>query len=205
MEIFDISPLINPDLAVFPGDVRFTRKIAKTYAKGDTYELSSMDATLHLGSHTDAPIHYHRAGRDISEQPLDIYMGPAQVLDFSRKLEIGLGDIKIKKVEAERVLLKTGTFDPYIWNDVFAFVHPDVVAYLAETGVRLIGIDTPSLDPSDSKTLDAHHAIYKRDLAILEGIVLDGVEEGLYELIALPLKIEGGDASPVRAVLRRQK
>jgi arylformamidase len=108
-----------------------------------------------------------------------------------------------RAVGARRVLFRTGTFpDPRRWNDDFASLSPSLVDSLRERGVILIGIDTPSVDPFDSKALEAHHAFARNDMAILEGLVLDAVPEGEYELIAPPLRLRGGDASPVRAVLR---
>ena len=102
------------------------------------------------------------------------------------------------------VLLATGTFPhPEQFNEDFAALSPELVEALHRQGVRLIGIDTPSVDPFPSKELPAHQAFLRRDMAILEGLVLKDVPEGVYELIALPLKLVGFDASPVRAILRR--
>ncbi|HEY8131148.1 MAG TPA: hypothetical protein VII12_04600, partial [Thermoanaerobaculia bacterium] len=108
-----------------------------------------------------------------------------------------------KVVSAPRVLLRTGTFpDPRNWNNDFASLSPALVDDFYQHGVMLIGIDTPSVDPFDSKALEAHQAFARNDMAMLEGLVLDHVEEGEYELIAPPLRLRGADASPVRAVLR---
>ena len=105
-------------------------------------------------------------------------------------------------IVAPRVLLRTGTFpDPDAWNADFAALSPELVAWLHERGVRLVGLDTPSVDPQDDRLLESHTAIAARDMAILEGVVLDHVPPGVYTLIALPLKLAGADASPVRAVL----
>jgi len=105
-------------------------------------------------------------------------------------------------VQAPRLLLRTGSYpDPTRFNPGFASLSPALVHVLADQGVVLVGIDTPSVDPFDSKALESHQAILHRDLAILEGLVLDAVAPGLYTLIALPLRIPGADASPVRAVL----
>ncbi len=102
-----------------------------------------------------------------------------------------------------RVLLRTYEHAPTTtWDSAFCAVAPETIDLLAAHGVKLIGIDTPSLDPQDSKTMDAHHRIRAHRMAILEGIVLDAVAPGDYELIALPLKFATLDASPVRAVLR---
>ena len=106
-------------------------------------------------------------------------------------------------IRTERVLLATGTYpDPTRFSSDFAALEPALIEHLWARGVRLVGVDTPSVDPFDSKDLPAHHAILQHDMAILEGLALAGVPEGLYELIALPLRLVGFDASPVRAVLR---
>jgi arylformamidase len=101
-----------------------------------------------------------------------------------------------------RVLLRTYRNTPTAWDSAFTAIAPATIDLLHAHGVRLIGLDTPSLDSEQSKTLDSHQRVRAHRMAILEGIVLDDVAEGDYELIALPLKIRGCDASPVRAVLR---
>ena len=104
--------------------------------------------------------------------------------------------------DVPRVLFKTSSFpDPNEWRDHFNSLSPDTILSLADQGVKLVGIDTPSIDPHDSKDLESHNAVYKANMAVLEGLVLNQVQPGRYDLIALPLPIEGGDASPVRAVL----
>ena len=156
-----------------------------------------------MGAHTDAPSHYHALGTGISERSLDRYYGPCQVISVS--IERGariLPEHIVTPIEAPRVLFRTGTFpDPDAFNRDFAALSPELVHYLGDRGVQLVGIDTPSIDPCDSKKLEAHNAVADRDMAILEGIVLGHVAPGNYLLIALPLKIEGADASPVRAAL----
>ena len=115
---------------------------------------------------------------------------------------IGPEDLTVP-VRAERVLLATGTFpDSTHFNEDFAALHPSLIEHLADRGVRLVGVDTPSVDPFDSKDLPAHHAILRFDLAVLEGLDLADVPEGIFELIALPLRLVGFDGSPVRAILR---
>ena len=105
--------------------------------------------------------------------------------------------------DTERVLIATGTFpDPERFRTDFAALDPALVDWLAEAGVRLVGVDTPSIDPAESRDLPAHHAVRRHDMNILEGVVLDGVPAGHYELIALPLRLVGFDGSPVRAILR---
>ena len=121
-----------------------------------------------------------------------------------QKNPVAVGDLDGRLPEGtERLVIATGTFpDPDRWSADFSALHPALVDWLGDRGVRLVVIDVPSVDPADSKDLPAHAACFRRGMAIIEGVVLDGVPEGRYELIALPLRIEGGDASPVRAVLR---
>lgn len=205
MRIIDISPTISKDMAVFPGDTPFQRDIAMAFHSGDHLGLSSMRATLHLGAHTDAPNHYHPEGEDIAHRDLSLYLGLSQVIsltELSAAARIQPEDLQGLDIQAPRVLFKTNSFpDPNHWQDDFNSVLPELIHMLADQGVQLVGIDTPSIDPAQARVLRAHLAIFERDMAILEGIVLDKVADGLYQLIALPLKIKGADASPVRAVL----
>jgi arylformamidase len=193
MPLIDISPLIDPSLPVWPGDAAF--------------ELagSAMRTSLHIGAHADAPSHVVPGGADIASRRLDIYVGRCVVVHVA----VERGDfiypihLRGKALSAPRVLLRTGTFPDFrAWNDDFAALTPELVEHLYDHGVMLVGIDTPSVDPFHSKGLEAHHACARNDMGMLEGLVLDGVAEGEYELIALPLRLSGADASPVRAVLR---
>ena len=102
------------------------------------------------------------------------------------------------------ILFKTNSFEIHeSWDETFNAISPETIKYLKQKDVILIGIDTPSVDKSDSKDLLGHQEFYKNNIRVLEGITLSEVPEGVYELIALPLKLEGLDASPVRAILRR--
>ena len=204
-QVFDISPTISPRLAVWPGDTPPSREVLCDIAKGDTVTLSTLRATVHLGAHADGPNHYGLNAPDISRQRLDHYLGPCQVIEakVSRGQRIGVGDVALESIRWPRVLFKTGTFpDPERWNPDFAALSVELVEALAARGIITIGIDTPSVDLQDSKDLPAHKAILSHDIAILEGLVLRDVPLGEYELIALPLPLEGFDASPVRAILR---
>jgi arylformamidase len=207
MTLIDISPVIDATINVWPGDTPFVRTINSNMHAGANLTLSDIRTTLHVGAHADAPSHYLAGGADIAARRLDLYLGRCIVVhvDVARGDRLTADHIadKIETISAPRVLFRTGTFpDPRHWNNDFASLSPEVVDDLYHHGVRLIGIDTPSVDPFDSKALEAHHAFAWNDMAMLEGLVLDGVDEGEYELIALPLRIKGADASPVRAVLR---
>lgn len=204
LSYIDISPLVGPKTAVFPGDQPFERKVVLDFTPENNLQLSSILTTVHIGAHTDAPIHYHRDGEAIHTRDLNYYLGPCQVVHV-----LGVKD-RIKpehlpkgfKLEAKRILFRTDSFpNPNLWQNEFASFSPELIELLVKQGAILVGIDTPSIDPHDSKLLESHNTVFRNDLAILEGIVLTEVEAGLYTLIALPLPIEKGDASPVRAIL----
>jgi arylformamidase len=202
--IYDLSPRITQRLAVWPGDTPPTREVLADMKAGANLTLSTLRATVHLGAHADAPSHYGRDAAAIDERDLGLYLGPCQVVRVRvpRGVRVPVSAVP-DPLSAPRVLYATGTFpDPEIFNTDFAALEPALVDALHARGVRLVGIDTPSVDLHASKDLPAHGRFLAHDMAILEGIVLDGVPEGVYELIALPLRLAGFDASPVRAVLR---
>lgn len=204
MKIIDISPRISPRLGVWPGDTATTREILLDQRAGATVTLSTLRATVHLGAHADAPNHYGVGAAAIEQRSLDFYLGPCQVLRVPTTRGTRVRPEQItQKITTPRILLATGTFDdPENWNNDFAALSPELVDSLHQRGVRLIGLDTPSVDLMDSKDLPAHKRFLANDMAILEGLILRDVPEGEYELIALPLPLEGFDASPVRAILR---
>lgn len=201
--IYDISPVLSARLQVWPGDTPLSREVLLDIARGDNITLSTLHATAHLGAHADAPNHYGK-GQAIHERDLTPYLGRCQVLH----VRVGRGQritasLLPDAVMASRVLLATGTFpNPEEFNTDFAALAPELIDWLAVMGVELVGIDTPSVDLFESKDLPAHQALLRNDMAVLEGLVLGHVPQGEYELIALPLRLEGFDASPVRAVLR---
>jgi arylformamidase len=206
MKLIDISPEIHAGLAVFPGDVPFARAVSLDMTSGDHLTLSSLTATLHIGAHADAPSHYLADGDDIASRPLELYAGECEVVlvETAENRRILPSDLPERATWPERVLFRTDTFpDPARWTDRFASLSPELVDHLAARGVRLVGIDTPSVDPAASKLLESHQAIARHDMAILEGLVLAHVAPGRYELLALPLRIRDADAAPCRAALRR--
>ncbi len=171
---------------------------------GDHIGLSKITTTLHLGAHTDAPNHYRAKASGISERSLNFYYGPCQVIEVSTpsSQRIQWQDLKTQDIKAPRVLFKSLSFpNPNRWNEDFCSLSPELIDELAKRHVILVGIDTPSVDPFASKALESHQQIFKYNMAILEGIVLTDVAQGLYTLSAFPLKLKGADASPVRAVL----
>ena len=201
--VFDISPLISPQTAVFPGDTPFQQDFLLKIANGKNLDLSTIKTTVHIGAHTDAPSHYHADGVSIEKRELKYYLGPAQVIEVNKARGSRLyPDDLTQNIMAPRVLFKTNSFpDPNHWNNDFVSLSAELIEFLAAKNVILAGIDTPSVDPANDEGLESHKAIFRYDMAILEGIVLTSVPEGIYDLICLPLKIAGADASPVRAIL----
>lgn len=202
--IYDISPAITESINVWPGDTPPTREVLCDIATGDNLTLSTLHTTVHLGAHADGPSHYGADAPSISERDLGLYIGRCRVIRVSvpRGTRITVGMVA-NPIDARRILFATDTFpDPTEFNEDFAALAPELVDHLHERGVRLIGIDTPSVDLFSSEALPAHLRFLANDMAILEGLILSGVPGGMYELIALPLRLVGFDASPVRAVLR---
>ena len=205
--IYDISPIIDEELAVWPGDIAFSRQWQCRIKEGSNIDLSSMNTTVHLGAHADAPSHYHPQGDSIEKLSLEPYLGPCLLIDLSeyKKALIGLDVLEVHAnwQGEKRLLFRTGSYpNPKQFRQDFKAFDPQLIAALGEAGVTLIGIDTPSFDPFDSKDLPAHRQLYRFGIRNLEGLVLESVAAGRYELIALPLSLKGFDASPVRAVLR---
>ncbi|OQW48584.1 MAG: hypothetical protein A4S09_04080 [Proteobacteria bacterium SG_bin7] len=204
LQYIDISPLVSSKTAVYPQDTPFSRKVELSFSSGDKLELSSMTTSLHIGAHTDAPNHYKKGLPGIDQRDLSFYLGPCQVIEVKAKRgeRINIEHLGNTKISTERVLLKTSSFpNPDQWNEDFNSYSPELVEYLYEKKVILVGIDTPSIDPANSINLESHQVVAKNDMSILEGIVLDNVPPGEYILCALPLRLKDCDASPVRAIL----
>jgi arylformamidase len=204
LRLWDISPTVAPDAPIFPGDAPYRLDWTARLSPGCPVNLSAITMSPHVGAHADAPLHYANGERDIADVPLDAYLGRCRVIH-------ALGAAPLISVEhlqhaahdlPPRVLVRCCERADTEWNEHFTAFAPEAIAWLAARGVRLIGIDTPSVDPASSKSLDSHHQLLQLDLRVLENLVLDEVPAGDYELIALPLKLQGACASPVRAILR---
>jgi arylformamidase len=201
--LIDISPPVSESLAVWPGDVPFSRTINNDMDRGDIINLSSIATTTHLGAHVDAERHYVRGGRDVTEWPLERFVGPCEVVHVPVEKGQRVDPSHLPDTSSPRILIRTDTYpDGTHFHDDFAGLHPDTVDVLADRGVELVGIDTPSVDRFTDSALPAHQRFAARGMTILEGLRLAEVAAGSYELIALPLRITGSDGSPVRAVLR---
>ena len=204
-KIWDISPPIDASSPVFPGDTPFQLNWSAQISEQCPVNVSAITLSPHVGSHADAPLHYDPAGMAIGHVDLQTFIGPCRVIHA-----MGVGHLITMQHLAhqlqnlpERILVRTYESIPLdkFDTELTAFA-PETLIALADLGVKLIGIDSASIDPADSKTLDSHQVIRERNMRVLENLQLDHIHEGDYELIALPLKLMSADASPVRAILR---
>ncbi len=204
MSLIDISQRVSPSSGVFPGDTPFSLQKVMEMSKGASCDTGTITTTLHVGTHADAPNHFQPGADGIGEVPLEKYFGPARVVE-----RIGDGPLTPDEVRSwnlqkgMRYLVRSREHvDPDDFPPEFAHLEPEAARVLADGGAVLFGIDTPSVDQQDSKTLGAHKALQAGGVAILENLDLSAVRPGPYELIAFPLRLAGADGSPVRAVLR---
>lgn len=209
MKIFDISRSLSNDLAPWPGDTAFHFELKWKMAEGATVNVGAITMGVHNGSHADAPFHFKEGARTIEGMPLETYLGEAVVVDLTAKFEtdrtrqITISDLE-SSAEAPRLLLKTGVWrDSTIFPEWIPVIAPDVAEWLGKRKVKLLGLDLPSVDSIDAKMLVNHHALAAAGVAIVESLDLSQVEAGTYHFSALPLRISGGDAAPVRAILWR--
>ena len=204
-KLWDISPPVQPGSPVFPGDTPYQQQWATTLGPACPVNVSTLTLSPHVGAHADAPLHYDPQGASAGELDLTPYLGPCRVIHAIGVAPLIEWSHLAHAVEQlpPRVLVRTCLRMPVDhWDPDLAAFAPQTIERLAALGVLLVGIDTASIDPADSKTLDSHQVIRRLNLRVLENLVLDDVSEGDYELIALPLKLMTADASPVRAVLR---
>jgi arylformamidase len=202
--LWDISPPVHAASPVFPGDVAFSQDWSARIGPGCPVNVSTLRLSPHTGAHADAPLHYDERGAAVGELDLEAYLGRCRVVHAIGCAPLIEWAHIASSLEGlpPRVLVRTYARAPAGWDPDLAAFAPQTVERLADLGVRLIGIDTASIDPAESKALPSHQVIRRRGLRVLENLWLDEVPEGDYELIALPLKLISADASPVRAVLR---
>jgi arylformamidase len=206
MALIDISPSLRVGMGVFPGDAVFQTARTFTIGPGCPVNVAEIAMSTHCGAHADAPLHYDAQGASIDQLDLADFIGPARVIDARGANSLcGFDEISDALEGAPpRLLFRLmDRLDPMVWPAGFRTLAPETVERLALGGTRLIGVDVPSVDPETSKDLPSHMVCRVHDLRIIENLVLADVVPGDYELIALPLKLAGLDAAPVRAVLRR--
>lgn len=203
----DISQPLNEKLAHWPEDTPFQYETPITKEMSGSVNIGQITTSTHIGTHVDAPFHFLNDGKRILDLDIERYIGRCQVIDLSNFPLISEEALRSKGIEhAERLLIQTTLPNiPTRFPDEVSYITPDGAAYMASIGVKLVGVDTPSVDAITSKDLLGHHALHAHDIYILENVMLDGIDEGEYELIALPLALEEADGSPVRAVIKQVK
>jgi arylformamidase len=215
MKIWDVSRTLSNDLAEWPGDEPCRFRLTREKAKGESVNLGAIGMSVHNGTHADAQFHFDTNGESIEKASLETYLGRATVVDLAQAFldakEKHLITIEDLRPYAEqiavtsRLLVKTGRWsDSTIFPDKIPVIAADVPAWLQKNGVKLLGLDLPSVDEIDSKSLPNHHALARAGIAIIESLDLNDVALGTYDLSALPLKIAGGDGAPMRAILWRE-
>ncbi len=205
--LWDISPPVNAASPVFPGDTAYQQAWAATLDDTCPVNVGRITFSPHVGAHADAPLHYDPQGQAIGEVDLLPYLGPCRVIHALHGGPLVTWDDLAHRIDADlppRVLVRTYARMPQTqWDPALRAFAPETLERLADRGVALVGIDSASVDPADSKQLASHQVLRRRQMRVLENLLLDDVPEGDYELIALPLRLTQADASPVRAVLRR--
>jgi len=215
MKVWDISRTLSNDLAEWPGDEPCRFRLTTEKTKGASVNLGAISMSVHNGTHADARFHFDTDGESIEKASLETYLGRATVVDlcqaFLDSKEKHLITIEDLRPSAEaiaatsRILVKTGRWtDSTLFPKQIPVIAADVPAWLQKNGVKLLGLDLPSVDEIDSKSLQNHHALAHAGIAIVESLDLSNVASGIYHLAALPLKIAGGDGAPMRAVLWRE-
>lgn len=203
---YDISRTLSATLAVWPGDTQFSFEQVMDQSQGDMVNLTTLTLTAHAGTHIDAPWHTEPQRIHPADMALEPFIGPAMVVSISRERGgITPTDVAGHDLQGVRRLLLHTVYSD-VPDDCFKtdFPYPTVelIDWLADRGVILLGVDVPTVDPFNSKTLDGHHRLFARGMVNIENLLLRDVPDGRYELIALPLKLAGVCGSPVRAVLR---
>lgn len=212
-KIIDISQRLSAGMAVWPGDSEFKAFWTAQRVETGSVNIGGVSMSLHTGTHIDTPKHFRDDGESPAQLDLEPFVGEAVVVDLAQAdphlLTVGITPQLIKSLLSEesnfapRVLFRTATGGATgMFPDSFGFLTAEAAKALVEMKVKLVGIDTPSVDRVDSKEMEVHHILADHGIGILEGLALSHVEPGRYELIALPLKFEDMDASPVRAILR---
>lgn len=206
-KIFDITRTLNPALAVWPGDTPFSAEIIMAMSQGASVNLTTLTLSSHTGTHADAPFHFDNDEETIEQVPLTAYIGSATVVTTQREAgpltPADFPDLDWSNIERLLVHSSASAKPLDQFPTEFVYPSPELADWLGRHNICLFGSDAPSMDDMHSRPLPGHKALRHHHIAILEGLLLTGVPDGTYELIALPLKIEGGDGSPVRAILRR--
>jgi arylformamidase len=203
-----LDPATTP---VYEGNAPLKFDFVMDMRKGDALTLSSYSLGAHAGTHIDAPMHFVRDGASIDHVPLDALIGPARVIDIPDNVQaIDAAELNRHQWKgAERVLFRTrsalrGWMTSPVFHHDFAYVAPDAAQLLADAGVRLVGVDYLSAEQFGAPAPMTHRILLGKGIPIVEGLSLESVPAGDYDLIVLPIKVGGHEGAPARAVLRKR-
>jgi arylformamidase len=205
MKIYDVSVAITSDMPVYPGDPAVDVEQTQQIAKGDAANVTRLALGAHTGTHVDAPSHFVEGAMTVDQIPINLLVGRARVVEISSAI-ISAEVLKEFDFTADaRLLFKTR--NSYLWGDKtfnteFVYITKDAAERLVADGIKVVGIDYLSVEKYDSPSPDVHRTLLGNGTIIIEGLDLRDVEPGDYEMICLPMKIEGGDGAPARVVLR---
>lgn len=206
VRLIDISRSLNPTIAVWPGDTPYELRGVLSLAEGAPVNLTTILVSAHTGTHVDAPYHFTASGHTMEAVDLSVYWGPAQVVSVERTagplVPADFAHVDLSSAPRLLVHSRASHTDPTRFHEDFVYPSPELADFLGAKGIRLYGADAPSMDAHDSKALPGHHALQRNGILILEGLDLSQAPDGLYDFVAMPLPVRGGDGSPVRAVLR---
>ncbi|MDE5415111.1 arylformamidase [Alkalihalobacterium chitinilyticum] len=200
----DISQPLTSSIAHWPEDTPFSYDVSYTKEQTGSVNIGKITTSVHIGTHIDAPFHFKNDGAKVGELDINVYIGPCRIIDVSNASKIDADTLSQYDLEGvTRLLLKTSVpNNPSAFPNEIPYITKSGAEYMQQKGIILLGVDVPSVDPLDSKELEGHHALHEHGIHILENVMLDQIEPGDYELIALPLAIIESDGSPVRAVIR---
>lgn len=206
-KFIDVSVPLHNGMVHWPGDAPFDRLQTLHIAKGDICNLSQISCSAHTGTHMDAPRHFLKDGRGMETMPIEATVGPARVIAIHDPDLIRIAELEPHKIQrGERVLFKTRnsghTWKKSEFQEKFVHIPQDTARYLAMCGVQTVGVDYLSVGGFETDSAETHQALLEAGIWIIEGLNLEHVEPGEYELICLPLKLVGSDGAPARAILR---
>jgi arylformamidase len=201
----DVTLPLEESTPPYPGDPGLSVQTLMNYERGDGLRLSAISLSAHLGTHVDAPLHFVRTGKSIEQIPLEVLIGPAQVIEVLTSGGIN-GEQLARRLppSCERLLIKTSQ-NKQLAPRPTAWLEPEAARFLVEKGVRLLGIDSPSVDSLDAEPARAHQILLEKEIVIVENLALQAVSAGACDMICLPLKLAGLEGAPARVVLRKKE
>lgn len=201
----DITQTLRDDIAHWPEDTPFSFEVPATKQDTGSVNIGKVTTSTHIGTHIDAPFHFDDRGETVEALDINRYIGEATIIEVYNQNQITEALLSEHDIKGTILLVKTQqSYEPGVFPEEVPVLTEEAVNYISSIGIKLFGIDVPSVDDIDSKDLKIHHTLYENDIMIIENVVLEEAPGGYYDFIALPLKIEGADGSLVRAAVRKR-